>query len=227
MTCRGLRKGWGVVSGAYVYYDYDAGDGVHAFNSNHLTGPGDHTPKLQTGSGSVIIYHNEDGTRTFDAGSGMTGWDGGPTLVSSGGSSWALPTIPRLTSAPSMPIITELAQTRLRASFTDGSGGAAIDSRQLRYGTDSSGSGATIISSDGSDIISSLIPGTTYYIWARTHNSVGYSDWSARATATTYSGAWVNDGGIWKRAIPYVKESGVWKTARPWVRILGEWKETS
>lgn len=175
-SCRGLRKGSGIINGTTVYSDQSGGDGVHSFSSAH-----DHGAKLQTASGSRNIAHGSDGNKIFATSVSMTGWEG---QLSSGSTTFALPTIPRFSSAPSLPVITELTSTSFRATFTDGSGGATIDSRQLGYGI-SPTIQSTIISSDGSDIISGLTPGTTYYIWARTHNVAGFSPWSARATVVT------------------------------------------
>lgn len=176
-SCRGLRQGSAVINGTTVYSDQDGGDGVHSYNGGHSHG------KLQTASGSRTINHNVDGTKTFSASVTMNGWQG---QVSNGSASWALPTIPRISSAPSKPVITLLSSTAMTATFTDGGGGAPIDARQIGYGTNSV-TPSTIIASDGSTLISGLTPGTVYYIWARTHNVAGYSAWSARATATTHA----------------------------------------
>lgn len=175
-SCRGLRLGHASVNGVTVYNDTDAGDGVHTFNSGH-----DHRPSLQTAAGSLWVNHNADGTRILNASVGMTGFSG---RVSNGSGSWALPTIARFSTAPSMPIISSITSTSFIASFSDGSGGAPINSRQLGYSTSPTGA-VSFMSSDGSDTISGLTPGTTYYIWAQTHNAAGYSPWSPMATATT------------------------------------------
>lgn len=174
--CRGLRLGKAIVNGTTVYNDTDSGDGVHSYTSGH-----DHRPKLQTASGTITIAHNSDGTKTFSASGNMTGWQG---QLSSGSGSWALPTIPRFSSPPTTPVLSAITSTSITVTFTDGTGGAPIDSRQIGYGTDPD-TVQTTVASDGSDSISGLTPGTTYYFWARTHNSAGYSGWSARATGVT------------------------------------------
>ena len=114
--------------------------------------------------------------RLFDTGtSGL----GGPTTLSAA--------ITRSTApdAPSKPSISNIGSTSAAVTYTDGSNnGDAIDSRQVGYGT-SSTSPQTTIASDRFDTISGLTPQTTYYVWARTHNSKGYSPWSARASFVT------------------------------------------
>lgn len=313
-SCRGLRLGKVVINGSTRYNDDDPGDGVHAFNASH-----DHRPQLQIASGSYTMAHGSNGTKSFTVTTTLTGYSG---QKSSSSGTWSLPTIPQLYDAPSTPAISSLSSTSFFVTFSDPGGGVgAIDSRQIAYGTSTSVGSATIISSDGTTSISSLTPGTTYYIWARVHNDAGYSAWSSRATTTTLrvpdapstpvvsniqptqldvtwtpngnggsaitgydlaynttpstSGAtivtdvtspytltslipgtqyyiWVraknvvgnsawssaastesiagvrfNDGGVWKTAVPYVRDGGVWKKARPYVKYLGVWKETT
>jgi hypothetical protein len=73
--------------------------------------------------------------------------------------------------------------------FQDGAAnGSPINSRQIAYSFYPStpaqnGTTYPIVASDGSTTIHGLIPATTYYFWARTHNAVGYSAWSVRAQA--------------------------------------------
>ena len=176
-SCRGLRLGKAIINGTTVYDDHDSGDGVHTYNSSH-----DHTPKLQTASGTINVAHNSDGTKAVTMSITMTGFSG---LLSSGSDSWSLTVIPQFSDPPSTPTLAVLSSTSIFVTFTDGAGGAAIDSRQIGYGTSAILPPTTTVSSDGSDTITGLTPGTQYYFWARTHNSAGYSDWSPRANATT------------------------------------------
>lgn len=88
-------------------------------------------------------------------------------------------------ASPSMPVLSNVNSTTVDVTFTDGgNGGSAIDSREIGYGTNATTPTSTS-SSDGSDTISGLTPGTLYYFWARTHNALGYSAWSARESTTT------------------------------------------
>ena len=92
---------------------------------------------------------------------------------------------PVVPSSPSTPAIGTVGSTTVAITFTDGAdGGSAIDTRKIGYGTNGSAPTAEI-TSDGSDTVTGLTPGTLYYFWAATHNVVGWSAWSARAQATT------------------------------------------
>jgi hypothetical protein len=227
LTCRGLRLGKAIVNGTTVYDDHDSGDGVHAFSSSHLTSSGDHTPKLQTGSGTFTINHNSDGTKTFSASITMTGWNGGPTLVSAGSGSFALPTIPRNPNAPSALVIGIVTQTSVALTWTHNpADGLPNTSYTIGYGTSSSAPTVTTTSTVESKTITGLTPGVKYYFWVKATNSVGTGPYSASSNTTTIAGARVNVGGVWKQAIPYVRDGGVWKVARPWERVLGVWGET-
>lgn len=216
LSCRGLRKGYANINGSYVYYDFEAGDHIHAFNGSH-----DHRPSLEIASGSVQLNHGETGGCTFGAAVTMTGFN---NQKSSGSASWDLPSLAPVPNAPSKPILTSIAQTSMRVTFEVAEDGPAIDSKQLGYGTNPT-TPDTIISALGDDSISGLLPATTYYVFARTHNAAGYSAWSSPLEARTIAGARVKVGVLWKEAIPYIRTGGVWKVARPYVRVEGVWKE--
>lgn len=216
LSCRGLRRGKAIINSSYVYYNMDAGDAVHAFNSGH-----NHTPVLEIASGVARLNHGPAGTANFGGFVTLTGFN---NQKSEGSNTWDLPTISQTTPAPIMPVLTHIAQKSIRVTFTVPEGGAPIDGKQLGYGTDPD-TPTTIVSATGDDAISGLSPATTYYVRARTHNAAGYSAWSTPLIARTIAGAYVNDDGVWKEAIPYVRSGGVWKVARPWINIAGTWKE--
>jgi len=217
--CRGLRLGKAIINGVTVYNDTDGGDGVHGFVSGH-----NHRPKLQTAAGSITIAHNADGTKQFAGFVTMTGFSG---KLSQGSTVWDLPSISRLPDAPSKPTFSDTKQTSTNVIFTpNGDGGSAITSYQLSYGTTTSAD-TTVITASSPQMVTGLIPGTKYYFKVRAHNAIGYSPWSSVADLTTFAGVRVNVGGVWKRAIPYVRVGGVWEVSTPWVKVLGVWKETT
>lgn len=213
-SCRGLRQGRANINGINVYYNYNSGDGVHTYNSGHR-----HKPQLQIASGSIWIGHAADGTGWLNLYVTMTGWQG---LVSTGQVGYTLPTIPRFSSAPSTPVISDIRQNSVYVTFSDGTGGAPIQERHLGWGTSPTPNQFMI--SDGSDTVSGLSPATTYYFSARTLNTAGWSPWSGVSSATTLAGANINVSGTWHDAVPYVNVNGVWRLARPWVKSDGIWK---
>jgi len=131
--------------------------------------------------------------------------------------------------APNQVITSSPTQTSFTASFTDNAnnGGSAVVERQLAYNILNTLTGATTVPYTDVTEVTGLQPATTYYVWARTRNSAGWSAYSPVATQRTIAGAWLNVDNVWKEAVPYVKDGGVWKIARPWGRDAGVWKETA
>jgi hypothetical protein len=141
------------------YFDYSAGDGWQRVRSWTVT---------------------TDQTVTFRIGDTGTSGFGGPTSFSVAIDRASIP------SPPSIVTLSGVTNTSVNAAFNDGANnGAAIDTRQIGYGTSSSSVQSTI-TSDRSTTITGLTPGTTYYFWARTHNAKGWSAWGPRGSATTY-----------------------------------------
>lgn len=120
-----------------------------------------------------------DATVTFAIGDSGTSGLGGPTSFSKALSRADPP------NAPSAPKFSSLTNTSVLVTFTDGSNnGAAIDSRQLGWSDGVSNVVGHTLSSDGSTTFSGFSPGQTISVWARTHNSKGYSPWSPRSVVT-------------------------------------------
>lgn len=138
-------------------------------------------------------------------------------------------------SAPSAPTISEITQVSAKLEWTPNSnGGSAITGYDIGYALTTYGTGpmpapdpdVIVAAPSTPHVVTDLDPGDYLTFWVRAKNVYGAGPWSAGAVAEIVSGARVNVGGVWKRAVPYVKVSGVWRVARPWSRIAGVWKET-
>ena len=91
-------------------------------------------------------------------------------------------------SPPSVPVISNITHNSMTVSFTNGaSNGATIDLKAIARNTANTLTGAINASSDGSTTYTGLLSGTTYYFWARTHNSEGWSAWAGPKSAKTLS----------------------------------------
>lgn len=88
-------------------------------------------------------------------------------------------------AAPAAPTISNVADTTLDVSYAaPANNGQTIDQYEVGYGLDPNGADRVSVASDRADTLTGLTPGATYYIWARAHNSIGWSAWSAKSTVT-------------------------------------------
>lgn len=138
----------------------------------------------------------------------------------------------RIPDAPGAPVLANVTQTAftLAVFAVNGDGGTALTGFEIYFATVATTPPTTpgsLLSLASLPLVESgLIPGTTYFVWVRTKNAIGYSPWSAMSSTTSVAGVRVKASGVWKQAIPYVRDGGVWKLARPWGKLLGTWKET-
>lgn len=118
-------------------------------------------------------------------------------------------------------------QTTLDYAFTDGvNNGVGIDSREIAYSV-TDGGAKTTFASGLTGSLATIPPGSPLYLYARTHNSQGWGDYSIPTLIRTVAGAYVRDEmGIAHEAVPYQNVSGVWKLLEPYVRSSGIWRRT-
>jgi hypothetical protein len=147
------------------------------------------------------------------------GW--GPWSGRASAKTLAVPT------APSAPLLSSITATSVDVSWTDNAnGGSAITAHQIGWGVSSSAPTSTVAASSP-QVVNGLTPGTTYYIFVRAQNSVGWSAWSKATSMRTVAGAYILVGNTWKLAVPYVRVGGIWKLAEAWGRSAGVWSKTS
>lgn len=151
---------------------------------------------------------------------GWSGWSGRGQAFT-----WRVPDSP---SAVEFSLITQKSiRTRFTGGFAGGfEAGAAVREWQLAYGKDPN-TAQVYVASNGTNDLTNLDPGRTYYFWARGRNDVGWGPWSPVRVATLRAGAYVKVNGVWRRALPYEKVNGVWRLERPFVKTVGTWRETA
>lgn len=203
----------GTNDGGSPVLEWQIGYGTNPNGPEYLIGSGGGTTVGGFYSGLRVYFW----TRARNA----LGWSGWSTRTEA--TTWRVPDAP---SAVTYPAIGQVAvQTQF---FGRGTGGQPILEYQLGYGKNGTAPTDFLTASfSGIDVIWDLDPGELYYFWVRARNSIGWSAWSERSQVTLIAGARILVGGVWQRAVPYVKHAGVWKVARPWVRDAGVWKESA
>lgn len=227
--------------GVHCRWNYDPGGTVQSYgvavdNEDIYGGAlfydyfpmGDH----ELASGSYRIYHNADGTKTFNL--RTSGWvvEGGET---SGSQDFSLPTIPRyavtnsvngsnIESSFSVNYTKYVSSYtyKLRISIPD-----VVALETISYPT----SGASFTLSDSSiQTIYDRFPNTdTFNLGFRveTYNgSTRLSEGNEVIKSCTKSPRVMRlrVNGEWKKTTPYVRVNGQWKKATPYIRKNNEWK---
>lgn len=89
--------------------------------------------------------------------------------------------------APTSVNFSGLTSTSVHTTFgSNGDGGSGIIEWQLAWGTDP-WTAQYYTPSSGSLDVTNLVPGTTFYFWARGRNALGWGNWSVRSQITTLS----------------------------------------
>jgi hypothetical protein len=130
-------------------------------------------------------------------------------------------------TAPQAPLLSSVTATTVDVAFYPNSdGGSSITAWEIGWGTSSTAPTSTI-SAKSPQVLTGLTPGTTYYIFVRAQNAIGWSAWSKPTKMNTIAGAYILVGTTWKLAIPYVNVGGTWKVAEAWGRVAGVWSRTT
>lgn len=179
-----------------------------------------------------IRYDDSDGDDIFGSfapGERIYAWARGRNALGWGGwSNRGEATLWQVPPPPADPVITAKSQASVSLYYpiADLPGNAPTLERQIGYGTDPVTPSSFISDIGGGAVITGLTPGGTYYFWSRYRNSVGWGAWSSRTRIDLTAGALVLVGGVWKRAVTYMKVGGVWKVVEPWVKNQGTWTRT-
>lgn len=199
----------------------NGGDAIDSRQIRYDNNSNASSPTIVSSDGSTTISGLSAGTtyyfwaRTHNS-EGWGPWSGRATAKTQ-----AVPT------APQAPLLASVTATTVDVSFYPNSdGGSAITAWQIGWGTSSSAPTSTV-SASSPQVLRNLTPGTTYYIFVRAQNSVGWSAWSKPTMMKTVAGAYILVGSTWKLAVPYVNVGGTWKIAEAWGRVAGTWSRST
>lgn len=199
----------------------NGGDAIDARQIRYDNNSNASSPSTVSSDGSTTISGLSPGTtyyfwaRTHNS-EGWSSWSGRASAKTQ-----AVPT------APQAPLLSSITATSVDIAFYPTSdGGSTVTSWQIGWGTSSSSPTSTV-SASSPQVLNGLTPGTTYYIFVRAQNSVGWSAWSKPTMMKTVAGAYILVGSTWKLAVPYVNVGGTWKIAEAWGRAAGKWSKTS
>lgn len=172
-------------------------------------------------SGYKTIQHRSDGTAEYIVCGDMNLYSLGYAYAETG---WrSLPRLARVPDAPTPLYIDSLTSSSFRYAFSgNGDGGAPMREWQVTW---QEGNGPqNSFWSNGTSTLTGLKPATSYTLWSRGRNDVGWGPYSWPMSVRTHSGARVLHNGIWREAIPYVNVNGVWRAAEVHVNQNGSWK---
>lgn len=213
----------GITSTSVVVKFTDGSNGGDAINSRQIGYDTDST------GGSKTLVSSDGSTTVSGLLPGKTYYFWARTHNSLGYSPWsgrASAKTLKVPNAPTTPLLSSITATSVDVSFNPNSdNGSPITGFQIGYGTSSSSPSFTVAATSP-QVVTDLIPGTTYYFFARAQNSVGWSAWSSPASARTVAGARIKVGTTWVLAVPYVRVGGEWMIAEAWAKNVGEWKRT-
>lgn len=226
--------------GVHCRYDYYSnaiksygvninGSSVYGGDTFSNLSQGDH----QLASGTIRIYHNSDGTKTFNISTSGWAYGAGDT---SGSQNFTLNKINRYA------VTNSVSGNEIEGNFSVNYTKYVNDYKyKLRIGIpntrtletiDYNTSGTTFQLSQTTinDLYNTYGADATFNIGfaVETWNSAGSSKLSDGNTKTisckTTSKGRVRVNGEWKNATPYVRVSGEWKKATPYIRNNNEWK---
>ena len=195
---------------------------------------------LGTFSGSnVPINHGSGGGRKLFCSISIW-WDQGPPSVSAAfagveaqgqtiTAGFSIPTDPLAPSTDSNYSASNIGITTATVGGFGAYGhGSSLNNTQTQFNTSPVDAGSTIVTrgSYGNSMdLTNLVGGLTYHYRMRVSNTgYGYGPWGSWKTFTTLPGVFVNVGGVWKNATPYVRVGGVWRQAIRYVKVNGVWK---
>ena len=201
----------------------DAGNGGDAIDARQIT-------YGTSSSGGTSTVSSDGSTTITGLTAGTTYYFWARTHNSVGWSPWsgrASAKTQATPTAPAAPLLSSVTATTVDVAFyPNGDGGSPITSWQIGWGPTALTPGPTIPASSP-QVLTGLTPGTTYYIFVRAQNSVGWSAWSKPTKMITVAGAYILVGTTWKLAVPYVNVGGTWKQAEAWSRSAGTWGRTT
>lgn len=144
---------------------------------------GSYTGSITFKSGTFRVNHNSAGAGSYSVNIGMDLNNLGTADCKSG--TINLPGLAKVPNAPTVNGISSVTSNSMVYSFSNnGNGGASIIEWQIGYGT-SSTSPQKYLTSGGTSTITGLSRTTTYYVWSRGRNAVGWGPWSSRSSAKT------------------------------------------